>query len=175
MQVQHTDNPLRAIGCTAWVVHNATHTEPPATHPVLCLGLGCLKGACQDGNLDIRQLLGHLWVAEVLVNHNALNQPGVLHGTPDLALNLLHHRGKGTQHITESTVGTPHPAMLLSSLANTPGCLPPLLEAWPGEPQARSAACMYGVVAAAARRQMGMGCPCSAASLQQPAALVLAG
>ena len=64
-------------------------------HLVLGLGLGWLKGAGEDGNLDILQLLGHLWVAHVLVNDDAIHQLGILQLATYFAIHL-HRRKHGS-------------------------------------------------------------------------------
>ena len=74
---------------------------------VLRLGLGRLKGAGQDGQLDFAKLLKktrsmllaqwrgweraylwHLWMREVLVDDDTLDKHGVLHPAPNLGLHL---------------------------------------------------------------------------------------
>uniref|UniRef100_A0A6B0VAH4 Secreted protein n=1 Tax=Ixodes ricinus TaxID=34613 RepID=A0A6B0VAH4_IXORI len=55
---------------------------------VLRLGLGRLKRAGQDRQLGVAHLLGHLWVAEVLVDQHPPDQQGVLQLAPLLALHL---------------------------------------------------------------------------------------
>lgn len=65
---------------TAW--HQTLNKQREAkfcsAYLVLGLGFGWLKRACQDCELDILQLLWHLWVAHVFIYDNAVHQLGVL-------------------------------------------------------------------------------------------------
>lgn len=55
---------------------------------VLGLGLRGLEGACEDGELGVADLGGHLGMGKVLVYYDALDQQCVLEGTADLAVDL---------------------------------------------------------------------------------------
>lgn len=55
---------------------------------MLGLGFRRLKGACEDGDLRVSDNLGHLRMTELLVNHNALDELGVLQLSANLALHL---------------------------------------------------------------------------------------
>lgn len=60
-------------------------------HLVFGLGLGWLKGAGQDCNLGIFNPLGHLWMAHVLVNYNAIHELCVLQPAAHFSIHLDQH------------------------------------------------------------------------------------
>lgn len=55
---------------------------------VLGLGFRRLKWASQDCQLDILQLLRHLWMTHVLVHNNAIHQLCILQLATNFAINL---------------------------------------------------------------------------------------
>lgn len=59
-----------------------------STDLVLGLGFRGLKGAGQDCQLDILQLLWHLWMTHVLVHNNAIHQLCILQLAANFAINL---------------------------------------------------------------------------------------
>lgn len=58
------------------------------SHLVLGLWLRWLKGAGQDGNLHILELLWHLRMTKVFVNDNPIHQTDILHLASNLAFHL---------------------------------------------------------------------------------------
>ncbi len=67
--------------------------ESGRTRLVLGLGLWRLEGAGEDGESDVFQLLRHLGVAEILVQHDTVHQLCVLQFAPNLAVHLSGRQG----------------------------------------------------------------------------------
>lgn len=58
-------------------------------HLVLCLWLWRLKRTGEDCNIGIMKDLGHLGVTHVLVDHNAIDQCGVLKLSANFPIDLV--------------------------------------------------------------------------------------